>query len=190
MIRTLSLAAVIASMFSFPGASPAESAENFAKHAQQTIPIKTITSKKNRNSALLLKRRVKKLAGPYAALVRHAAKKAHISPVLVAAVVYVENGGNFQGSATRVSSAGAIGVMQLEPVTAWDVLRVNPWQAPSNIEGGTRFLSMLIQRFDGNRRLALMAYNAGPTLIANGGRPAMAVRYANEVLQLTREVSL
>jgi len=46
MIRTLSLAAVIASMFSFPGASPAESAENFAKHAQQTIPIKTITSKK------------------------------------------------------------------------------------------------------------------------------------------------
>lgn len=128
------------------------------------------------------------LAGPYVSFVRASAKAAHISPVLVAAVIYVENGGDFVGSATRVSSAGAIGVMQLEPVTAWDVLRVNPWQAASNIAGGARFLHELLKQFHGNVRLALMAYNAGPTLIARGGRPAMAVRYAYKVLQLIKTV--
>ncbi|MFA7655734.1 transglycosylase SLT domain-containing protein [Acidithiobacillus thiooxidans] len=128
------------------------------------------------------------LAGPYVSFVRASAKAAHISPVLVAAVIYVENGGDFVGSATRVSSAGAIGVMQLEPVTAWDVLRVNPWQAASNIAGGARFLHDLLKQFHGNVRLALMAYNAGPTLIARGGRPAMAVRYAYKVLQLIKTV--
>ncbi|MDD2749149.1 MAG: transglycosylase SLT domain-containing protein [Acidithiobacillus sp.] len=133
---------------------------------------------------------LKKLAGPYAGLVLSAATKAHVSPVLVAAVVYVENGGNFVGSTTRVSSAGAIGVMQLEPVTAWDVLHVNPWQAASNINGGARFISMLMQRFHGNTRLALMAYNAGPTLIGSGGRPAIAVYYAQKVMQLTQETRL
>ncbi|MBN6745955.1 lytic transglycosylase domain-containing protein, partial [Acidithiobacillus sp. MC2.1] len=97
-------------------------------------------------------------------------------------VVRVENGGDFHGAATRVSSAGAIGVMQLEPATAWDTLRVNPWNPRQNIEGGARFLALLLREFGGNVRLALMAYNAGPTWIAQGGRPEQAVIYANEVL--------
>ncbi|MBU2774290.1 transglycosylase SLT domain-containing protein [Acidithiobacillus ferrooxidans] len=128
------------------------------------------------------KSRVRRLAGPYAGMVLRAARKAHVPARLVAAVVRVENGGNFHGSATRVSSAGAIGVMQLEPVTAWDTLRVNPWNPRQNIEGGARFLAMLLREFGGNVRLALMAYNAGPTWIAQGGRPEQAVAYAREVL--------
>ncbi len=126
---------------------------------------------------------IRKLAGPYAKTVLAAARKVHLSARLLAAVLQVENGGDFQGSATRVSSAGAIGVMQLEPRTAWDVLRVNPWQATQNITGGARYLKMLLQRFHGKIRLALEAYNAGPTFIANGGRLEQANDYAREVLR-------
>jgi soluble lytic murein transglycosylase-like protein len=66
-----------------------------------------------------------------------ASKQAHVPSRLVTAVVQVENGGDFIGSAHRVSSAGAIGVMQLEPATAWGALHVNPWDVRENIEIGT-----------------------------------------------------
>jgi len=129
------------------------------------------------------KKTVRKLAGPYAHLVLTAARKAHVPAKLVAAVVHVENGGNFHGSTTRVSSAGAIGVMQLEPNTAWNVLRVNPWNARQNIEGGARYLASMLRQFHGDVRMALMAYNAGPTSIAQGGRPVAAVMYAKKVMR-------
>ena len=126
---------------------------------------------------------IRRLAGPYAHLALAAARKAHVPPKLVAAVIHVENGGNFHGSATRVSSAGAIGVMQLEPNTAWNMLRVNPWNARQNIDGGARYLAMMLRQFHGDVQLALMAYNAGPTWIANGGRPMAAVQYAKKVMR-------
>ncbi|WP_226859341.1 lytic transglycosylase domain-containing protein [Acidithiobacillus albertensis] len=126
---------------------------------------------------------IRHLAGPYAQIVVKAAREAHISPRLVAAVVHVENGGNFQGSSNRVSPAGAIGVMQLEPATAWDTLRVNPWNVRQNINGGARYLAMMLRQFHGNVQLALMAYNAGPGQIAQGGRPWAAVAYAQQVIR-------
>jgi len=129
-----------------------------------------------------------KLAGPYAVAVVRAARKAHVSPKLVAAVAYVENGGNFVGSATRVSSAGAIGVMQLMPGTAWGFLHVDPWNVQQNIEGAAKYLSYLLHQFHGNQRLAVMAYNAGPSAIAHGYRPQAAVAYAQEVLHLADSV--
>lgn len=129
---------------------------------------------------------VKKLAGPYAKMVVHAAKKAHVAPRLVAAIVHVENGGNFNGSTHRVSSAGAIGVMQLMPNTAWNFLHVNPWSAQQNIDGGARYVHYLLKIFHNNVRLAVMAYNAGPTAIAHGYRPRQAVYYANKVLEEAR----
>ncbi len=123
------------------------------------------------------------LAGKWAKDVLHAARKAHISPRLVASVLHVENRGEINESAHRVSSAGAIGPMQLMPATAWEDLRVNPWNPRQNIDGGARYLASLLRRFGGNRRLALIAYNAGPTLVAMGGRPASAVMYADAVLR-------
>jgi len=129
------------------------------------------------------KKTVRKLAGPYAHLVLTAARKARVPAKLVAAVVHVENGGDFHGSATRVSISGAIGVMQLEPSTAWDVLHVNPWNARQNIEGGARYLASMLRQFHGDVRRALMAYNAGPTSIARGYRPVAAVVYAERVLR-------
>ena len=134
------------------------------------------------------RKHLENLAGPYAHLVRVAAKKAHVPARLVAAVVYVENGGDFYGSAHRVSPAGAIGVMQIMPTTARDVLRVNPWNPVENIDGGAKYLSYLVKQFHGNLRLAVMAYNAGPACIAQGYRPQAAVQYAQRVLALVEDV--
>lgn len=147
-----------------------------------------IVSKISMDHKISVKVAVRKLAGPYAHLVIVAAHKVHVPPRLVAAVIQVENGGNFHGSASRVSGAGAIGVMQLEPNTAWNTLRVNPWNARQNIDGGARYLAMMLHQFGGNVRLALMAYNAGPTWIANGGRPFAAEAYAKEVMRDAGEI--
>lgn len=134
------------------------------------------------HAAVHVKKSVRRLSGKYTKMVFQAAKKMHVSPLLIAAVVHVENGGDLQGASHRVSDAGAIGVMQLMPVTAWNVLRVNPWNPQQNIDGGAHFLAMLLKQFHDNTRLALMAYNAGPTWIAQGGRPYAAVLYAQKVL--------
>ena len=132
---------------------------------------------------------LEKLGGPYAAQIRSAALQAHVPPRLVAAVAYIENGrGNFRGAAHRVSPAGAIGVMQLMPSTAWNMLHVDPWDVRQNIEGAAKYLSYLLRQFHENEKLAVMAYNAGPTAIARGYRPLQAVAYARQVMRSMREI--
>jgi len=76
---------------------------------------------------------------------------------LVRAVVAAESAGNPRA----LSSAGAIGLMQLMPGTAAS-LGVDPWQPRENLRGGITYLGSLLRAFDGNTRLALIAYNAGP----------------------------
>lgn len=177
--------AIITALFSFTGASV--SLPNYVNHVKKpTLDMgKDQILFQNNLKKEQIKSKVEKLAGPYAHMVRVTAESQHVSPVLAAAVVFVENGGDFNGSTQRVSSGGAIGVMQLEPATA-AALHVNPWQAKSNIQGGIHFLSMMLKKFDNNKRLALMAYNAGPTLVANGGRPYGAVQYAQKVLRVSK----
>jgi soluble lytic murein transglycosylase-like protein len=63
-----------------------------------------------------------------------------------------------------VSSAGAIGVMQLMPATAAE-LGVDPYDEDQNIEGGIRYLRQMFDRF-GDWKTAVAAYNAGPGRIS------------------------
>jgi hypothetical protein len=90
-----------------------------------------------------------------------AAARFNVDPVLVQAVAWQES--RFRSDA--VSPKGAIGIMQLMPTTARQ-LGVNPHDPRQNIYGGVAYLSMLLTRFNGDTRLALAAYNAGPEAVA------------------------
>ena len=62
--------------------------------------------------------------------------------------------------------------MQLMPATQQELHIVNVFDPVSNIEGGTRYLSRLLQQFDQNVELAAAAYNAGPNAVLQyGGVP-------------------
>lgn len=120
------------------------------------------------------------LAGRYTPMVKASARRYGVPPRLVAAVVHVETHADPR---ILVSSAGAIGPMQLMPHTARRVLNVNPWDRRQNIQGGAHYLAILISRF-GSVWKALVAYNAGPTAVESGHPPRASVRYANKVIAL------
>jgi soluble lytic murein transglycosylase-like protein len=87
-----------------------------------------------------------------------AARAEHISPYMLAGLIWVES----RGQAHVISSAGAIGLTQLEPVTAAS-MGVNPYIPRQNILGGARYLRYLLDHFaGGNITTALAMYNGGP----------------------------
>ena len=55
--------------------------------------------------------------------------------------------------------------MQLMPATAKELGVENPLEVKQNIEGGTKYLSQLMKKYDGNKALAVAAYNAGPSAV-------------------------
>lgn len=98
------------------------------------------------------------------------AREHAVDPRLVRAVIAAESAGNPRA----VSPAGAIGLMQLMPGTA-AALGVNPWTPRENLRGGIAYLASLIRMF-ADTRLALIAYNAGPSH-ARDVRDGRAVAY-------------
>jgi soluble lytic murein transglycosylase-like protein len=93
----------------------------------------------------------------YDPFIREAASLYQIPEALVRAVIRVES--NFDPRA--VSRANAQGLMQLIPATAERMLVSDPFDARQNVLGGTRYLRVLANMFNGNLQLTLAAYNAG-----------------------------
>jgi soluble lytic murein transglycosylase-like protein len=96
------------------------------------------------------------------------AQRHGLDPNLVLAVVAVESG--FQPDA--VSNKGAQGLMQLMPATARELGVADALDPAQNLDGGTRYLRMLVAQYGGDLGKALAAYNAGPGAVKrHGGVP-------------------
>ena len=95
------------------------------------------------------------------ALIVAAADKYKVDKALIKAVILAESGMN-PGALSR---SGAMGLMQLMPPTAKDLGVTDPWDPAQNIDGGVRYLRKVLTMFQGDRRLALAGYNAGPNLV-------------------------
>lgn len=110
-------------------------------------------------------------------------RAAELDPHLVKALVHVES--SFDPSAT--SPKGAMGLMQLMPGTASRMGVEKPYRPEQNVRGGVKYLKMLFERYNGNHRLALAAYNAGEGAVDRfSGIPPYAETqtYVRRVMQL------
>jgi hypothetical protein len=107
---------------------------------------------------------------PYESEIAAAADRHGVDPLLLAAIVKAESG--FDPDA--VSARGAVGLMQILPSTANE--EADRLLEPArNLDCGGAYLRSLLEAFGGDLKLALAAYNAGPTQVRRfGGIPPFA----------------
>ncbi len=106
---------------------------------------------------------------------------------LIRAVVQMESG----GKANVVSSAGAMGLMQLMPSTARMLGVEDAFDPEQNMDGGVRYLQMMLDRFNGDEKLALAAYHSGPGRVEEyGGIPPFPIvnRYVKTVSAIVEKL--
>jgi Rod binding domain-containing protein len=94
-------------------------------------------------------------------IIEQASRQYDVDKNLIAAVIACESSGNQYA----VSPKGAKGLMQLIDTTAQEVGVRNVFNPQENIFGGTKYLKMLLEKFNGDEELALASYNAGPSAV-------------------------
>ena len=98
----------------------------------------------------------------YDTIIRRAAEQFGVEAHLIKAIIKAES--SFDPNA--ISESGAQGLMQLMPTTAEDMRVNDAFDPEENIFGGTRYLSLLLRRFEEDKRLAVAAYNIGAEIVA------------------------
>ncbi|WPD23443.1 MAG: transglycosylase SLT domain-containing protein [Candidatus Electrothrix aestuarii] len=112
--------------------------------------------------------------------IRHAARAHKVDPLLIKAIIKTESAFNRYA----VSPKGAKGLMQLMPATAKDLKVKDPFDPRQNIYGGTKYIKWLLKRFNGDLRLSLAAYNAGPARVKKKiPRIPETIAYVSKVLR-------
>ena len=95
------------------------------------------------------------------AIIEEASALYGVNSALVKAVIQAESRFN----PLAVSPVGAKGLMQLMPVIAREYGALDPLDAKQNVFAGVKYLSNLLDRYNGNVSMALAGYNAGPTAV-------------------------
>jgi hypothetical protein len=122
---------------------------------------------------------------PFEDHIMQAARTYEVDPALIRAIIMAES--NYNPRA--VSHRGAQGLMQLMPTTAKWLGVEDTFDPALNIDAGVRYFKKLLDRFDGNVKLALAAYNAGSRYVRKyrGVPPFKATRiYIKKVLHYHR----
>ncbi|NUN02728.1 MAG: lytic transglycosylase domain-containing protein [Bryobacteraceae bacterium] len=113
--------------------------------------------------------------------IQEAAEREGLTPDLLRAIIHKES----SYLPCAVSPKGALGLMQLMPATASAMKVENPFDPKQNIDGGSRFLRKLLNRYGNDLTLALGAYNAGPGNVDTyGGLPPFpeTIGYVGDIL--------
>jgi len=102
----------------------------------------------------------------YESLIKQYSEAYGVDIALVKAIIHAES--HFNPYAT--SNKGAQGLMQLMPETARDFSVQDVFNPADNIRGGVKYLKTLLKKFNGNVKLSLAAYNAGPHVVNRYGK--------------------
>lgn len=124
--------------------------------------------------------------GNFGPIIQQISRKYDIEPSIIRALISAESSWDVYA----ISDKGAIGLMQLMPDTARDMEIKNPFDPEQNIEGGTRYLRILLDRFKGNMEMAVAAYNAGPAAVEkSGGIPSFSEtrKFVRNVISSSRK---
>ena len=148
---------------------------------------KSLATVHKRMKTLKISRKVaiKKEEILYVPIVLKAAEKHKIDPAIIMAIIMAESGYNPRA----VSKKGAKGLMQLMPRTAKALGVKNIFNPIDNINGGVKYFKRKLNKFKGNVKLALAAYNAGSrnVLKYRGIPPFRATKiYIKKVLKYYR----
>lgn len=139
----------------------------FQQQAEKTLSNQPINNKQQPND--------------YSQLIKKAADQFQLPERLISSIIQHES--NFKNH--TVSTAGAQGLMQLMPGTAKFLGVKDSFDPEQNITGGARYIKQMLNQFDGDIKLALAAYNAGPGNVRKyGGIPPFkeTQNYVNKVL--------
>ena len=121
-------------------------------------------------------------------LVSDAAERYDVDKNLVFAIIAQESGGN----PYAICRAGAKGLMQLMDSTAREMGVRHSFNPGENIDGGVKYFRKMLDQFDGDIKLALASYNAGPAAVKkyNGIPPYSETQnYVDSVLRLRERFS-
>jgi len=122
---------------------------------------------------------------PWNSYIEQYAGKYNIDPDLVRAIIYAES----KGKPDVVSRRGALGLMQLMPVTMNSMGAGNPFDPEQNIRAGIRYISWLIKyHSDDDEKNLLWAWNAGPEKFNRGIIPDETKKFIVEVLSVKKSL--
>jgi soluble lytic murein transglycosylase-like protein len=170
--RVQELQTMVATMTGAPAAQPSSSSFAGALASAQTPATQTSPSTSATGTDA---------SSSFGAEIDAAAASNGIDPALLKGLVSQESG--FDPNAR--SGAGALGLTQLMPGTAASLGVTNPLDPAQSLQGGAKYLRQQLDRFGGDERLALAAYNAGPGAVARyGGVPPYSEtqNYVNSVM--------